>query len=142
MKATTVDGELYIEGEVLRLDEPTMNGRMYPRELFERELVRYQKQVEAKQAFVFSYEDGEFDTHLSRVTAIVEEIGIEDGAVRLRARVLDTRPGQVVKFHASMGSELPLRMGPAGRGGVSADGVVSEDYRLEYIQVAHKEKDR
>lgn len=130
MKGTVnEDGEVFIEGVVMDLSQPTMNGRVYPQHLFERELDRLKPRVERKDVPVFN---GTRET-LHKVMGILEDIGIEGSEVKARVRVLDVRHGELAK--TMIRADRTFRMGPNGHGTVGEDGVVGDDYTLTSFSI-------
>ena len=134
----TEDGEVFIEGAVMKLDETTANGRVYPKALFERELKRVQKQVDLGLEYVFSYEPGSsYPMSLSNAAAVIESISINGNEVWLRAKVVKgTLPGDLVRFLVIEKRDLGMDLFPAGVGSVGDDGVVNDDYHLNFVQIA------
>jgi hypothetical protein len=127
------NGALVAEGEFGYCDRPTSNGRVYPREIMEREFDRLRPKMKSGGLFgeLDHPEDGK--TKLQRVAMIIEDMRIEsNGRVVGRFRVIEGTPN---------GDTLAAIVRSGGQVGVSSRGigstvtegtslVVQEDFRL------------
>ena len=119
-KAFTYDDEeekhLYLEGTVLKTDEPNGNQRIYPSAVFEEALEKYSKLLSDKRAY------GELDhpsndihrlnpEKLSHIFESIKKVGNKWIA---KARILDTPSGNIVKGIVSAGGRIGMSLRALG----------------------------
>ena len=120
-KAFTYDDEeekkkLFLQGTVLVCDQPNGNNRIYPNDVFEEALEKYNKIIEQKRAF------GELDhpsgsihrlnpEKLSHIFESIKKIGNKWIA---KARILDTPSGNIVKGIVSAGGRIGMSLRALG----------------------------
>lgn len=108
--------------KLLRCDEPTAAGHIYPTEVVERAIEDYQEQM--KKAGGFLYGDlnaNEVGINLAEVSHKITDIYLEDGEVFVEVEVLDTPFGQ----HLS-GMCDDLHITPVGVGTLDKDGCIGD----------------
>jgi len=104
------DGEksLFIEGVFLQSDVKNKNGRMYPKEILEREVERYSKQyIKTKRAFgELGHPDGPV-INLERVSHMITDLK-EDGKNFVgKAKIMTSTPyGKIVESLLNEGAQL------------------------------------
>lgn len=127
-------GRKYVfEGKFGQCDVPTSNGRVYRRELMEREVNRLKKRIAERKVYgeLDHPEDGK--TKLQRSAVIIEDIYIdEQGQVMGRASILDTSMGKELK--AIVDGNGAIGVSSRGYGSVlqneSGNQVVQDDFKL------------
>ncbi|MDP7367264.1 MAG: primosomal protein [Candidatus Pacebacteria bacterium] len=105
--------QYFIEGIFMQSEQKNKNGRIYPKEVLQKEVKRYVKEyVEPKRAFgELGHPDGP-TVNLDRVSHMITELN-EDGKNFIgRAKILDTPNGQIVKSLIDEGA----RLGVSSRG--------------------------
>jgi len=98
---------VFIEGVFLQSDLKNKNGRIYPREIMQREVARYVKEnIKTKRAYgELGHPDGP-TVNLDRVSHMITSLR-EDGNNYIgRAKVMDTPMGKIVKELISEGAQL------------------------------------
>ena len=98
---------VFIEGVFLQSDVKNKNGRIYPREIMQREVARYVKEnVRTRRAYgELGHPDGP-TVNLDRVSHMITSLR-EDGNNYIgRAKVMDTPMGKIVKELISEGAQL------------------------------------
>ena len=98
---------VFIEGVFLQADVKNKNGRIYPREIMQREVARYVKEnVRTRRAYgELGHPDGP-TVNLDRVSHMITSLR-EDGNNYIgRAKVMDTPMGKIVKELISEGAQL------------------------------------
>ena len=98
---------VFIEGVFLQSDLKNKNGRIYPREIMQREVARYVKEnITTKRAYgELGHPDGP-TVNLDRVSHMITSLR-EDGNNYIgRAKVMDTPMGKIVKELISEGAQL------------------------------------
>ena len=98
---------LFIEGVFLQSDLKNRNGRVYPREIMQREVNRYVKEsIDKKRAMgELGHPDGP-TINLDRVSHMITSLR-EDGSNYIgKAKILDTPMGNIVKNLIDEGASL------------------------------------
>ena len=98
---------VFIEGVFLQSDLKNKNGRIYPREIMQREVARYVKEnITTKRAYgELGHPDGP-TVNLDRVSHMITSLR-EDGNNYIgKAKVMDTPMGKIVKELISEGAQL------------------------------------
>ena len=98
---------VFIEGVFLQSDLKNKNGRVYPREIMQREVQRYvNENVNTKRAYgELGHPDGP-TVNLDRVSHMITELR-EDGNNWIgKAKIMDTPMGRIVKELISEGGQL------------------------------------
>ena len=122
----------FIEGVFLQSNLKNRNGRMYPKEVMQKEVARYTKEsIDKKRAYgELGHPDGP-TVNLDRVSHMI--VGLkEDGDNYIgRAKILDTPMGRIVKELIDEGASLGVSSRGLGslkeRNGVNE---VQEDFML------------
>lgn len=119
--------KMILKGIIQRSDALNQNGRIYPRNILEREIRNYQKFINENRAL------GELDhpdtsvVELKNVSHIVREAIMDrDGIVHGRVEILDTPSGKIAQDLVKGGVKI----------GISSRGVGSTEKKGEYTYVA------
>lgn len=131
----TEDGKksLYIQGPFLVYDRPNRNGRMYPKQILEREVQRYNKEyVETKRALG---ELGHPDTptiNLERVSHVITELSDSGDCYIGKAKILETPYGNIVKNFIDSGVSIGVSSRGMGSLKPTNEGInlVQDDFKL------------
>ena len=118
--------------ELLEVNKPNGNNRVYPKDLMEREIVRYKKTfVDERRAFVCKKQPEDTTVNLIDVIGLVTDIRVQDDKVVAEIEKLNTKDadeywpliesGQFSVRTSGIGS---LRDGPDGTR------VICDDYEL------------
>ena len=119
--------QYFIEGIFMQSEQKNKNGRIYPKEVLQKEVKRYNKEyVEPKRAFgELGHPDGP-TVNLDKVSHMITEL-VEDGKNFIgRAKILDTPNGQIVKSLIDEGA----RLGVSSRG----MGTLKPDKKAQIVQ--------
>ena len=112
---TTKGGEknYFIEGIFMQANTKNRNGRIYPREILQKEAKRYNTEfIQKKRAFgELGHPDGP-TVNLERVSHMIEELQEVEQNFMGRAKILDTPYGKIVKNLIDEGA----RLGVSSRG--------------------------
>jgi len=119
-EGTGADKKLYIEGVFLQSELKNRNGRVYPFQVLEREVGRYNEEyVKTKRALgELGHPDGP-TVNLDRVSHRITELRSEGNNFMGKAQILDTPMGKIAKSLLGEGVQL----------GVSSRGMGSIDKR-------------
>jgi hypothetical protein len=131
----TEDGKksLYIQGPFLVYNKPNRNGRMYPKEILQKEVNRYNEEyVKTKRALG---ELGHPDTptiNLERVSHIITELTDDGNCFIGKAKILETPYGNIVKNFMDSGVSLGVSSRGMGSLKPNNEGVnlVQDDFKL------------
>lgn len=125
-EGTGDDKKLYIEGVFLQSELRNRNGRVYPFQVLEREVGRYNEEyVKTKRALgELGHPDGP-TVNLDRVSHRITELRSEGNNFMGKAQILDTPMGKIAKSLLGEGVQL----------GVSSRGMGSIDKREDTAYV-------
>ena len=125
-EGTGADKKLYIEGVFLQSELKNRNGRVYPFQVLEREVGRYNEEyVKTKRALgELGHPDGP-TVNLDRVSHRITELRAEGNNFMGKAQILDTPMGKIAKSLLGEGVQL----------GVSSRGMGSIDRREDTAYV-------
>ncbi len=126
------NGTMYLTGVIQRANAKNQNGRVYPREVLEREIENYQKIVRDNRAC------GELDhpedsvVNLKNVSHIMTSVWWDGDDVMGKVKVLNTPSGQILR--SLVDSDVTLGISSRGMGSVHEDRngntVVEDDFNL------------
>lgn len=126
------NGKIFLTGILQKADTLNQNGRVYPREVLEREVKNYQKFIIENRAL------GELDhpetsvVELKNVSHIIREAYMDGNVVRGKLEVLDKVPnGQILKGLIESGVKIGISS--RGVGSTRKEGdyyVVQDDFQL------------
>ena len=112
-EATKTGKNYFIEGVFMQAETKNRNGRIYPKEILQKEAKRYSKEfIESKRAFgELGHPDGP-TVNLERVSHMITELVEVDQNFMGRAKIMDTPYGKIVKNLIDEGA----RLGVSSRG--------------------------
>jgi hypothetical protein len=123
----------FIEGIFLQAELKNRNGRMYPRELLEKEIERYTKEyVNKNRAFgELGHPDGP-TINLDRVSHMITEMKVDGNNFYGKAKIMSTPMGNIVKSLIDEGARLGVSS--RGMGSLRTEGrdiqIVQDDFYL------------
>jgi hypothetical protein len=130
-KAFVRNGGMMLTGKLQESDVQNGNGRVYPRNIMEREVKKYAAIVEDNRAL------GELDhpdssiINLANVSHMITEVWMDGPAVMGKAKVLNTPSGQILR--ALVESGVKIGISSRGMGSVSEQmgkTIVEDDFQL------------
>ena len=130
-KVEVSNGAMYLTGVMQRADAQNGNGRIYPRNVLERELGNYAKLVEERRAL------GELDhpedsvINLKNASHMVTKVWWNGNDVMGKVKVLDTPAGQILRSLVNSGVKLGISS--RGLGSVHEERgstIVEDDFQL------------
>ena len=123
----------FIEGVFMQAETKNRNGRIYPKEVLQKEAKRYkEKFINSKIAFgELGHPDGP-TVNLERVSHMIEELEEVDNNFMGRAKILDTPYGKIVKNLIDEGARLGVSSRGMGSLKPAKDGIqeVQGDFYL------------
>jgi len=130
-KKSVKEGAVILSGVMQRCDSENGNGRIYGRQILEREVENYKKMVSDKRAL------GELDhpedsvVNLRNVSHLVTDIWWNGDAVMGKVRVLDTPSGRILKSLVESGVKLGISSrGLGSTKKVNGKTIVEDDFQL------------
>jgi hypothetical protein len=126
------DGKTVVRGEFARAGLATENKRMYPKEVWEKEIKRLNTAMTERQVFGEIDHPSDGRTSLQRVSHIVTEMRIEDGILVGEAEILPTEKGKILETLLKSGCKIGVSSRGFGSVKSNDEGVdvVQEDYKL------------
>ena len=99
--------DMKIKGVFMQAETKNRNGRVYPLDVLQKEVARYNKElVESKRAFgELGHPEGP-TVNLDRVSHMIEELVPEGKDIIGKAKILDTPNGKIVKELINAGAKL------------------------------------
>ena len=99
--------DIKIKGVFMQAETKNRNGRVYPLDVLQKEVARYNKElVESKRAFgELGHPEGP-TVNLDRVSHMIEELVPEGNNIIGKAKILDTPNGKIVKELLNAGAKL------------------------------------
>lgn len=123
----------FIEGIFMQSDTKNRNGRIYPKEILQKEAKRYNIEfIQKKRAFgELGHPDGP-TVNLERVSHMIEELQEVEQNFMGRAKILDTPYGKIVKNLIDEGARLGVSSRGMGSLKPTKDGIqeVQGDFYL------------
>jgi len=127
---------VFIEGIFMQAEKANRNGRMYPRGIMEKELVRYQDLITEKRSLGELGHPPNPSINLNQVSHLITSLRFEGNDVVGKAKILDTPMGKIAKSFIEEG----VRLGVSSRGLGSLkekNGVneVQDDFHLATVDI-------
>jgi hypothetical protein len=124
--------DYFIEGVFMQADIKNRNGRVYPKEIMEKEVNRYNKEfVEKQRAFgELGHPEGP-TINLDKVSHLIQSLTLEGKNYVGKAKVLSTPNGEIVKALINDGAKLGVSS--RGLGSLEQKGnaqYVKDDFQL------------
>lgn len=125
----------FLEGVFLQANEKNRNGRIYPMNVMEKEVQRYEKEyIEKHRAFgELGHPIGEGATSINfdNVSHIIEKVWRDGNYFKARAKILDTPKGKIVQELIKSGCQLGVSSRALGSVSRHDDAdYVGEDFRI------------
>ncbi len=126
------NGRMTVRGEFARCDVATENKRVYPGQLWEKQIKRLKGSLSERKVLGELDHPSDGQTKLQRASHILTDLYVEGGVVIGEAEILDTEQGRTLKALLAAG----CRVGVSSRGygstveNEAGEQVVQEDYTL------------
>lgn len=91
------EGVMFLTGIMQRADQENGNGRVYPRDILEREVANYQRMIQERRAVGELDHPEESVINLKNVSHLITEIWWNGNDVMGKIRILDTPSGRIAK---------------------------------------------
>ena len=125
------DGKVMLKGILQRAETLNQNGRIYPKNILERELLNYQKFIRESRALGECDHPDSSVVELKNVSHIIREAHMENDSVVGTIELLNTPSGKILQSLVESG--VTLGISSRGVGSTISEGsaqVVQEDFQL------------
>lgn len=126
---------MYITGPFLQAVDKNRNGRVYPRNIIEREVNKFQSLIESREALGELSHPESIEINPDRSAILITELKMDGNIAVGKAKVLSTPCGKILESLLSDG----VRMGVSSRGtgNLCEDNTVAEDYKMATIDAVY-----
>lgn len=124
-------GKIVMKGVLQKADTLNQNGRIYPKEILEREVRNYQKFIQENRALGECDHPDSSVVELKNASHIIREAYMDDGVCYGTVELLDTPSGKILQSLVESG--VTLGISSRGVGSTRRDGdydVVQDDFQL------------
>ena len=125
------NGKIIMKGVLQKADTLNQNGRIYPREILEREVRNYQKFIKENRALGECDHPDSSVVELKNASHIIREARMDAGTCYGTVELLDTPSGKILQSLVESG--VTLGISSRGVGSTNRDGdydVVQDDFQL------------
>ena len=126
---------MYISGPFLQAVDTNRNGRIYPREIIEREVNKFQALIESRESIGELNHPESITIDPERSCILVTELKMDGNLAIGKAKVLTTPCGKILESLLNDG----VRMGVSSRGtgNLTEGNMVADDYSLATIDAVY-----
>ena len=126
---------MYISGPFLQAVDTNRNGRIYPREIIEREVNKFQALIESRESIGELNHPESITIDPERSCILVTELKMDGNLAMGKAKVLTTPCGKILESLLNDG----VRMGVSSRGtgNLTEGNMVADDYSLATIDAVY-----
>lgn len=125
----------YIEGIFMQAEKPNRNGRIYPKEVLEKEVNRYNKEYVMKNRAYGELGHPQGPTiNLERMSHLIKEIKVDGKNFIGKAKIMDSPYGNIVKNLIKEGASLGVSS--RGMGSLKRKNGINEVQRDFYLATA------
>mgnify|MGYP003388017491 FL=1 len=130
--------DYYIEGVFMESAVKNRNGRVYPTEILENEVARYNKEYVEKNRAMGELNHPQGPTvNLDRVSHIIKELKSDGNSIMGKAKIMDTPMGKIAKNLIDEGAKLGVSSRGMGSLKQNKEGVneVQKDFMLAAVDI-------
>jgi hypothetical protein len=126
---------MYISGPFLQAVDTNRNGRIYSREIIEREVKKFQGLIESREAVGELSHPESIEINPDRAGILITELKMDGNLAMGKAKVLTTPCGKILESLLNDG----VRMGVSSRGtgNLTEGNMVADDYSLATIDAVY-----
>ena len=126
---------MYISGPFLQAVDTNRNGRIYSREIIEREVNKFQGLIESREAVGELSHPESIEINPDRAAILITELKMDGNLAIGKAKVLTTPCGKILESLLNDG----VRMGVSSRGtgNLTEGNMVADDYSLATIDAVY-----
>ena len=128
---------VFIEGIFMQTEKPNRNGRLYKRDIMEKELGRYQKLIDEKRSLGELGHPANPTLNLDKVSHLIENLRFDGNNVLGRAKILETPMGNIARNLIENGVRLGVSSRGLGSLKLNKEGVneVQDDFHLATVDI-------
>jgi len=137
-KLTQQESQRYfIEGIFIQSEVKNNNGRIYPRNIIAREVMKYnESHIKRRRALGECDHPAELDTALMRSALLIEKLEMDGNNAMGRARIIPTPSGKVIMI--LLDEDIQIGVSTRGSGSVNeATKRVNDDFELSSVDAVH-----
>jgi len=127
---------VFIEGIFMQAEKPNKNGRMYPMGIMEKEIERYQDLIRDKRSLGELGHPPNPQINLNQVSHLITGLKFEGTDIYVRAKILETPMGKIVRNFIEEGVGLGVSSRGLGslkeRNGINE---VQDDFHLATVDI-------
>lgn len=134
-ETATGEKRMYITGPFLQAVDKNRNGRIYPRNVIEREVNKFQTLIESREAVGELSHPESIEINPDRAAILITDLKMDGNLAIGKAKVLSTPCGKILESLLHDG----VRMGVSSRGtgNLCEDNTVAEDYSMATIDAVY-----
>lgn len=128
---------VFIEGIFMQAEKANRNGRLYRKNVLEKEVSRYQDLIKEKRALGELGHPSNPSINLDKVSHLITNLRFEDNNVIGKAKILDTPMGKIAKNFVEEGVRLGVSSRGLGSLKLNKEGVneVQDDFHLATVDI-------
>ena len=121
----------------MQTEQPNRNGRLYKRDIMEKELIRYQKLIDEKRSLGELGHPSNPTLNLDKVSHLIESLRFDGNNVLGRAKILETPMGNIARSLLDAGAGLGVSSRGLGSLKMNKEGVneVQDDFHLATVDI-------
>ncbi len=126
---------MYISGPFLQAVDTNRNGRVYPRNIIEREVNKYQTLIESREAVGELSHPESIEINPDRSAILITELKMDGNLAIGKAKVLSTPCGKILE--ALLNDGVRMGVSSRGTGNLTEGNMVADDYSLATIDAVY-----
>jgi len=128
---------VFIEGIFMQTEQPNRNGRLYKRDIMEKELGRYQKLIDEKRSLGELGHPANPTLNLDKCSHLITQLKFEGNNVMGKAKILETPMGNIARNLIENGVRLGVSSRGLGSLKLNKEGVneVQDDFHLATVDI-------
>jgi hypothetical protein len=128
----TQEKKYFVEGIFIQTNIKNRNGRVYPKQVIENNIAKYQQEIKENRALGELGHPDSPSTNLDKVSHLIESLKFDGDNVIGKARMLDTPMGKIAKTFIKEG----IKLGVSTRGtGSVKNSIVQNDFNLISVDI-------
>ena len=126
---------MYISGPFLQAVDTNRNGRVYPRNIIEREVNKFQSLIESREAVGELSHPESIEINPDRSAILITELKMDGNLAIGKAKVLSTPCGKILE--ALLNDGVRMGVSSRGTGNLTEGNMVADDYSLATIDAVY-----
>lgn len=134
-ETTTGEKRMYLSGPFLQACDKNRNGRIYPKEIIEREVNKFQALIESREALGELSHPESIEINPDRAAILITSLKMDGNVAIGKAKVLSTPCGKIVESLLNDG--VRLGVSSRGTGSLQENNFVGDDFALATIDCVY-----